>query len=125
MVSTANLTSLNLIIKQKARDTKGRFISSPFSKNIQEQISLEIKNALVGEMLGDGCLRYTKKIINGKPNPNWNVVFAITLKSIEHIYYLWNIYSPICSNNPPRPWPNPNSKSVMNLNLIKDNNPNT
>lgn len=35
--------------------------------------------------------------------------FAITLKSKEHIMYLWDIYKDICTNLGPRPWPNPNT----------------
>ena len=30
----------------------------------------------------------------------------MTLKSYEHVFYLWgNIFSSICTNTPPRPWP--------------------
>jgi len=35
-------------------------------------------------------------------------MFAITLNSKEYIYYLWNLFSPLCTLTKPRPWPNPN-----------------
>ena len=32
----------------------------------------------------------------------------MTLKNKEYIYHLWdNIYAPICTTTPPRPWPKP------------------
>jgi hypothetical protein len=34
-------------------------------------------------------------------------MYAITLKSKEYIYYLWNLFSPLCTLTKPRPWPNP------------------
>ena len=67
-------------------------------------------DALVGELLGDGHLRFNKKGLDGKPKLNTNAQLAMTLKSKEHVYFLWrDIYGPICTNTLPHPWPNPNS----------------
>ena len=64
-------------------------------------------------------LRYNKKGDDGLPKPNTNAQFAITLKSKEHIYHLWdNVYKEICSNVGPHPWPNPNTgKTVSQYHL--------
>lgn len=71
-----------------------------------ESLSPIVKEALIGELLGDGCLRYTGKVINGNPSPNKNVIFAMTLKSFDHIIFLWGkVFSSICTTTPPRPWP--------------------
>lgn len=64
-----------------ARGPDGRF-KSHLLRSYEPLIST-VKEALVGELLGDGCLRYTAKVINGKRNPNCNVIFAMTLKSYE------------------------------------------
>lgn len=100
--------TLSLAVINKTRGKDGKFISVP-SINL-EPLNPTVKEALIGELLGDGCLRYTKKVQDGNPNPNWNVNFAMALKSYEHIIYLWeNTYSSICTNTPPRPWPPVNS----------------
>lgn len=68
----------------------------------------KVKEALIGELLGDGCIRFTKKITDGQPKLNTNALYCMTLKKKDHIDYLWgNVFSSICSNIPPRPWPNP------------------
>lgn len=87
------------------RDHKGRFIG----KNLPlVPLPDKLQKAMMGELLGDGHLRFNKKGINGLPKPNTNAQFAITLKSKEHVMFLWqDIYSAICSKNPPYPWPNP------------------
>lgn len=89
-----------------------------------------MNEALVGELLGDGHLRFNKKGIDGKPKPNTNAQLAMTLKSKEYVDYLWQeVYKPICSNTPPHPWPNPKtgkpvtqyhfaSKALMSLSEI-------
>ena len=62
----------------------------------------------MGDLLGDGHLRFNKKGVDGLPKPNTNVQFAMTLKSKEYVTYLWEqIYRPICTNTPPHPWPKP------------------
>ena len=97
-------STLSLAVINKARGKDGKFISMP-SNNL-EPLSPILKEALIGELLGDGCLRYSKKIQDGNPKPNWNVHFAMTLKSYAHVFYLWgNIFSSICTSTPPRPWP--------------------
>jgi hypothetical protein len=61
-------------------------------------------------MLGDGHLRFTHKDVNGKPKPNTNAIYAMTLKNHEYIMHLWsNVFKSICTNTVPRPWPSPNS----------------
>jgi hypothetical protein len=61
-------------------------------------------------MLGDGHLRFTHKDVNGKPKPNTNAHYAMTLKNHEYIMHLWyNVFKAICTNTVPRPWPRPNS----------------
>ena len=60
--------TLSLAVINKARGKDGKFISVP-SNNL-EPLSTIVKEALIGELLGDGCLRYTKKVQDGNPNPN-------------------------------------------------------
>lgn len=61
---------------------------------------------MVGDLLGDGHLRFTHKDVNGKVRGNAH--YAMTLKHYDYAYYLWKeIYSPICTTTPLRPWPNP------------------
>ena len=61
---------------------------------------------MVGDLLGDGHLRFTHKDVNGKVRGNAH--YAMTLKHYDYAYYLWKeIYSSICTNTPLRPWPNP------------------
>ena len=88
--------------------------------------------ALVGELLGDGHLRFNKKGLDGKPKPNTNAQLAMTLKSKEYTYYLWQtIYHSICTTTQPHPWPNPktgrsitqyhfSSRALSSLSLIHD-----
>ena len=96
--------TVSFTVINKARGKDGKFISVP-SINL-EPLDPTLKEALIGELLGDGCLRYTRKVEDGKPNTNWNVIFAMTLKSYEHVIHLWkNTYSSICTNTHPRPWP--------------------
>jgi hypothetical protein len=54
---------LNANFIKLIRDEKGRFI-----KRIQPIIPLneDVKNRLIGELLGDGSLRFTHKDIKGK-----------------------------------------------------------
>ena len=79
-----------------------------------EALNKENLEALYGELLGDGHLRFNKKGEDGLPKPNTNAQFAITLKSKEYVYYLWKtIYKDICSNVEPHPWPNPKTGKVV------------
>lgn len=83
------------------RDSKGRFISInkpliPLPSNLME--------AIIGELLGDGHLRFTKKDKKGKPKLNNNAMYAMSLKHFDHAFYLWsNIFSSICTSTPPKP----------------------
>jgi hypothetical protein len=87
------------------RDKKGRFRSP----NPEEQLPLipltpEVMDPLVGNLLGDGSLRFTHKGVDGKPKPGCNASYAMTLKRKDYTYYLWrNIYSTICTSTLPRP----------------------
>lgn len=87
------------------RDEKGRFIGKLLPL---EPLPDKLKSAMVGELLGDGHLRFNKKGLDGLPKPNTNAQLAMTLKSKEHVTYLWKeVYGAICSKTPPHPWPNP------------------
>jgi LAGLIDADG DNA endonuclease family/Proton-conducting membrane transporter len=66
----------------------------------------KVKDALTGDLLGDGHLRFTHKDKNG--NFTGNSHYAMTLKNYDYAFYLWKeIYSSICTSTPLRPWPNP------------------
>jgi hypothetical protein len=43
---------------------------------------------LIGNLLGDGSLRFTHKDLNGKPKLNTNALYAMTLKNKDYIYHL-------------------------------------
>ena len=97
--------SLSVIPSHLGRDEKGRFIRKSLPL---VPLPDKLIEAIIGELLGDGHLRFNKKGVDGKPKPHTNAQLAITLKSKEHIEYLWEeVYKPICSNTPPHPWPNP------------------
>ena len=65
---------------------------------------------LIGNLLGDGSLRFTHKDLNGKPKFNSNAYYAMTLKDKNYIYHLWrNIYYSICTDTEPRLCNNPNT----------------
>lgn len=68
----------------------------------------KVIDALTGDLLGDGHLRFTHKDKNG--NFTGNSHYAMTLKHYDYAFYLWKeIYSSICTSTPLRPWPNPNT----------------
>ena len=71
------------------RDSKGRF-RSPNQEEIKPIIpfSKEIIDPLIGNLLGDGSLRFTHKDLNGKPKLNTNALYAMTLKNKDYIYHL-------------------------------------
>ena len=87
---------------------------------------------MIGDLLGDGHLRFTVKDTEGKAKCGTNARYAMTLKSKDYIDYLKeNIYSEICTSTPVRPWPNPktgklptqsqyafNTKSFLSLTLL-------
>jgi hypothetical protein len=91
------------------RDSKGRF-RSPKQTELKGIIPLskEVIDPIIGNLLGDGSLRFTHKDLNGKPKLNTNALYAITLKNKDYIYHLGqNLYNNICTNTEPRPLPNP------------------
>ena len=66
----------------------------------------KIIKPIVGDLLGDGHLRFTHKDTQGQVRGNAH--YAMTLKHYDYAFYLWkNIYSSICTTTPLRPWPNP------------------
>jgi hypothetical protein len=99
-----------ILSKNYLRDEKGRFTRKISKTEIILALPREILKPLVGNMLGDGHLRFTHKDVNGKPKPNTNAHYAMTLKNHEYIMHLWyNVFKAICTNTVPRPWPRPNS----------------
>ena len=87
-----NLAAFVPFFPQKyLRDEKGRF-----TKNITlptengNPLPNNIKDPIVGNMLGDGHLRFTHKDKKGKPKLGTNALYAMTLKSQEYIMYLWS-----------------------------------
>lgn len=103
-----NLLCINLILPIRLRDKKGRFkaITKKEDKSsVMNTLPNAIVEPLIGNLLGDGHLRFTHK----KPNTNLssgNALYTMTLKNKEYIYYLWgNIYGFICTKTIPRPWP--------------------
>ncbi len=100
-----NLYSLSVLPAHLGRDNKGRFLRKTLPL---VPLPEKLREAIIGELLGDGHLRFNKKGQDGKPKPHTNAQLAMTLKSKEHVEYLWQeVYKPICSNTPPHPWPNP------------------
>jgi hypothetical protein len=68
------------------RYSKGRFISVP---KPYTPLPTKLFEAIIGDLLGDGHLRFNKKGLEGKPTPNSNANFAVPLKSLEHITYYY------------------------------------
>jgi hypothetical protein len=102
------------------RDKKGRFISKTSKIDI---LPKTVEDALVGELLGDGSLQYTKKDPEGKPKASANANLAITLKSFEHINFLFEkIYKDICTSRGPIPWPNPKTGKPTQQYSLKSRN---
>lgn len=140
IVEECNFISLNILCSiifptkpelNKFRDSQGRFRSPNLAEKLPLiELTPEVMNPLIGNLLGDGHLRFTHKDLNGKPKLNTNALYAMTLKNKDYIYHLWkNIYSNICTFTPPRAWPNPktgkpitqyslNTKSLPSLTLL-------
>jgi hypothetical protein len=64
----------------KNKEDQGRVRTSFATK-----ITSKLGEILTGSMLGDGCLRFTRKGPDGKAHPNSNALFAITLKNQEYV----------------------------------------
>lgn len=120
---------LPILPQKNLRDEKGRF-----TKNIAlpngNPLPSNIIDPLVGNILGDGHLRFTHKDKNGKPKVGTNALYAMTLKSHDYIMYLWSkIYFQICTSTVPKAWPSPktglpatqyyfNSRSLFQLTVL-------
>ena len=102
--------NISMVGLSTMRDKNGRFISKQAPLVPLPNI---LKDAIIGDLLGDGHLRFTHKGSDGLPKPNANAHFAMTLKSKEYATYLWKeIYNNICTSTPLRPWPNPNTGKI-------------
>ena len=100
---------LSVLPVHLGRDKNGRFIRK-ITPPVSVPLPDKLKEAMVGQLLVDGHLRFTKKGLDGKPKPNTNAQFSMTLKSKLYSDYLWqNVYKAICTNTVPNPWPNPNT----------------
>ena len=98
-----NLIIMNASLLPVGRDQKDRFKGKSLPL---VPLPSKITEALVGDLLGDGHLRFTHKDKNGEVKGNAH--YAMTLKHFDYAFYLWKeIYSPICTLTPLRPWPNP------------------
>jgi hypothetical protein len=65
-------------------------------------LSPKVKNAMVGDLLGDGHLRYSNK--NKYGHVTGNCLFSMTLRDKEYALFLWgDIYKDICTSTPPHP----------------------
>lgn len=102
-INDLDIFSLSLLPAHLGRDNKGRFIGQSLPL---VPLPYKLIEALVGDLLGDGHLRFTHKDKKGKGTGNAH--YAMTLKHYNYTFYLWkNIYSSICTSTPIRPWPNP------------------
>jgi hypothetical protein len=130
-LSTTACLTAPIVPVYKLRDSKGRF-RSPHQEELKSivELSKEVMNPLIGNLLGDGSLRFTHKGLDGKPKVNTNALYAMTLKDKDYIYHLWqNIYNSISTKTEPRAWPNPktgkpitqyafSSKTLSSLTLL-------
>jgi len=90
--------NISMVGLSTMRDKNGRFISKQAPLVPLPNI---LKDAIIGDLLGDGHLRFTHKGSDGLPKPNANAHFAMTLKSKEYATYLWKeIYNNICTSTP-------------------------
>ena len=89
-----------------------KLIFSSFSLNQEFLLKLRTENeipsrtwqAITGELLGDGHLRYDP--INN-PQINGRLEFTFSAKVLHYVKYLkFDILSSVCTNSSPTPWPN-------------------
>ena len=110
-IYSSNLINLSVLPSNSDNDEKGKSLRKS-TRKILPLVTQKLKDALIGELLGDGSLRlpFSKKGPDGKPLTNANAKYAMTLKSKDHIYHLWEkIFKPICTDTHPHPWPNDKS----------------
>lgn len=98
IVEECNFISLNILCSiifptkpelNKFRDSQGRFRSPNLAEKLPLiELTPEVMNPLIGNLLGDGHLRFTHKDLNGKPKLNTNALYAMTLKNKDYIYHL-------------------------------------
>jgi hypothetical protein len=88
-LSILDCFSIPILPDYTLRDSKGRF-RSPNQEELKPIIPLskEVMDPLIGNLLGDGSLRFTHKDLNGKPKLNTNALYAMTLKNKDYIYHL-------------------------------------
>ena len=79
------IMTLSVLPAHLERDKKGRFKGKQIPL---VPLPLKLTEALIGDLLGDGCIRFNKKLASGTPKPNTNAQFAMTLKSKEYVTYL-------------------------------------
>lgn len=60
-------------------------------------------DALIGDLLGDGHIRFHSKKAN-----NARMEFTFSTKNLPYLHYLkYVVYSVLCTQSKPTPWPNP------------------
>lgn len=92
----------------KAYKNKWVFSSSPLSEEKLSQwvIPTEVKDALVGDLLGDGHI--SRGDISKYPNANARLEFTFSVKNLAYLTHLKFVtYATICTLAKPTPWPNP------------------
>ena len=101
--STSNkVKPLNTMI----RNQKGQFVKKQKDPIF---ISNEIKEAITGDLLGDGSLRISTPKNKNMPYGSANLAFTFSIANYPLLHYLrYKVYSSICSETPPNPYPNIN-----------------
>jgi len=67
----------------------------------------KVMNALVGDLLGDGHIR-----VFNNSNGKGRLEFTFSIMNLPYLRYLkFGIYSELCTQSEPTPWPNPKSGS--------------
>ena len=98
----------NYLDTEKVFNNKCIFSSSILSKEELSKwvISTTVKDALVGDMLGDGHI--SRGDISKYPNINARLQFTFSVQNLPYLRYLkFVVYASICTLTEPTPWPNP------------------
>lgn len=93
---------------EKVFNNKWIFSSSPLSKEklFQWAIPTTVKDALIGDMLGDGHI--SRGDISKYPNINARLMFTFSAENLPYLRHLkFVVYSSISTATEPTPWPNP------------------